>query len=186
MNVAVINLARRADRLAAFQRRWHQAVGDVPVSIFTAVDLLEDPSVGCLASHVQLLGQAPPDEPLLVLEDDAVFAPNFSLDWPALPLNWQLLRLGGRLRGATQLVGDGWVQVAHVQHTHAYVARHPRQVAQAMVDSRETNAINALAAIRIGHYAQRPQTVGQAPGPSDIRPAGRFGPAEFWHGVTNL
>lgn len=180
MNIAVITLARRHDRLTAFQQRWHTAVGDIPVRPFFAVDLPQDPSLGCLASHVQLLGRADPDTPLLVFEDDAVFTDDFTLDWPDPPPDWQLLRLGGRYIGQAVPVTRGWVRLTHVVHTHAYVARRPQAVAAAMFTSGATNAVNALAGVREGHYAQSRQTVGQAAGGSDIRPGTR-GSDEFWH-----
>lgn len=180
MRVVVINLAERRDRLQAFMARWAAVGVGVDVEVFTAVRGRTG-QAGCMASHLDVL-RAGGDTPLLVLEDDACFAPGFTLGWPTAPPGWQLLRLGGHYTGVVDPVTPGWLRVQHVLHTHAYVARHPAQLAAQLITcGRVADASVALAALRRGQYAQHPPTVGQAGGlRSDI--GGGVRPAEeFWH-----
>lgn len=141
--VVVISLARRADRLAAFRERW-EATGldaELMLTVQEAADGqdLEIPepwsfngpgAYGCYLSHVQALDSG---GPLLVLEDDAVFAEDFAQTVRDVQPGegWDLLYLGGQLvlpREVPQ--GEPLFAARRVMRSHAYVARRPRAVAQ--------------------------------------------------------
>ena len=175
-HVLVISLLRRADRREAFDRRWQAATGGAPYTVLAAADRPDDPARGCYESHVQALRACTPAT--LVLEDDAAFAPSFSLDLPDAPADWQLLRLGGLLRTGGPPRG-GWAPVVRIQHTHAYVARDPALLLRRVQAISRADIGVALSAGIGGHYRLTPGTVGQAAGLSDI--AGQVRPHDqFW------
>ncbi len=163
LTVAVINLDRRPDRYAALTERWAAAGQTRPLRRFPAVDTGTDD--GCLASHRQLLATA--DGPVLVLEDDSCFAPQFTLDL-APPAGWDVLWLGGQHHREPRPVDTVWARPRYMVRTHAYIARRPRRLA-ALMQSRAIPRMDPhLAALPLNQYVLRIHTVGQAAGISDI------------------
>ncbi len=178
--VVVINRRDRPGRYEAFRQRWAAATGGADYDIAAAV-IDDDPAVGCWMSHLAVLGEPGLPGSLLVLEDDAVFSPAVSLDLPDPPSGWRLLRLGGRMRQPGLPAPGPWQPVGNIQHTHAYVARHPGELHQ-LVARRSTRDIGAALALGVpGHYRLTPATVGQAAGISDIDGAVR-GRDQYWEG----
>lgn len=169
--VVVINLARRPDRLAAFGARWAALTATGPAAglgyeVLAAADRRDDPARGCFTSHLAALRSGP--GPVLVLEDDVVFKPGFSLDLPQPPPRWRLLRLGGRLRATVPAPPSAWAPVLRIDHTHAYVAADPAALADRIASSPAGNAGIALSVIGAGHYLLAGGPAGQAAGDSDI------------------
>jgi hypothetical protein len=174
--VVVINLERRTDRWDAFQRRWARVGGRMPVTRVPGVDMPADPRAGCWQAHINALRSG--GGPVLVLEDDAVFAPSFSLDVAEPPPGWTMLRLGGLVQRGWPIT-DRWTQVERAVHTHAYIAHDPAALADRVAASGVRDAAIALTAGIFGQYRLRPGTVGQAAGHSDI--SGLDRPAdEYW------
>ncbi len=125
LNIAVINLRRRPDRLASFMARW-KATGHTayPLVVHEAVDT--GGSEGCLASHIEVLSAYA--GPLLVLEDDACFTVNFTPEVNP-PGDWEIAWLGGQHCWPPVDVDDTWVKPRYFMRTHGYLVRHPRQIA---------------------------------------------------------
>lgn len=182
--VLVINRAADTGRLWAFVRRWEAVAPGQPYEVLEAVDDPDNPARGLYASHLAALGSGP--GPVLILEDDVVFADSFSLDLPDPPPGWFLLRLGGLLRTAAAPLGrpaapsGPWTPVGLIHHTHAYVANIPAALA-ALLAARPGHDIGAAMMFALpGHYRLTPATVGQAAGQSTVA-ADRQRPADqFW------
>lgn len=173
--VVVVSLARRADRLDGFAARWSAAAAGIGYQVLTADDRPGDPVAGCYASHVAALRSGP--GPVLVLEDDAVFAPAFTLDLPEPPARWRLLRLGGKVRASGPGRAGAWTPVVRIEHTHAYVAADPGRLAAHLSTRLSTHRLAgrpagsvaaALSFAGPGQYRLTAGTVGQAAGRSDI------------------
>lgn len=149
--VAVINLRRRADRLAEFQQQVRAIDWPFrPIEVVRAFDggsgVIPCPRTftqgggawGCSLSHAYLVGQALMDgvERLLVFEDDAAFLPGFAELVRELlvrvPADWQMIHLGGQnMKPPTPLEGvDGIVRSVEVGRTHAY-ALQGKEIMQA-------------------------------------------------------
>jgi hypothetical protein len=177
---AVINLADRPDRLTAFGIRWALAAGNLPITVFPAVDGRpeRDPAYGCLRSHLFVLEAGP--GPVLVLEDDAVFAPQFHLPLSA-PVDWDVLWLGCRHRQAPAAVSDDWARITDVVCTHGYLARDPQRLAGMLRALRVRRIDPHIGALPLNQYCPRRHTIGQAAGESDINPVTNNRPAAvFW------
>lgn len=193
--VMVINRAVDTGRLADFDRRWAAAAPGVGYQRIDAVDRPGDPTSGLYESHLRALDDAA-GEPVLILEDDAVFTDAFTLDLPQPPAGWFLLRLGGALRatGGTPGVGPGparlpaglgtpsgpWVPVGIAHQTHAYVAAQPQLLAAVVRARPFTDIGGALMLALPGHWRLNPGTVGQAAGASTITPDRDRGGDQFW------
>lgn len=175
LSVAVINLQRRPERLKAFDRRWRKAGHGLPYDVHDAVDTGD--AAGCLASHLQVLSRY--TRPVLVLEDDAIFAPAFD-PFVTPPGDWWLAWLGGQHRIAPIPVNDRWVRPRYLVRTHAYIARHPAEIGAWLYAANPPRIDPFLAALPIQQYALRTFTVGQAAGTSDIDGRTR-NDDEFWN-----
>lgn len=161
--VIVISLARRPDRRRAITRAW--PLPQIRLRFFDAIDDQADANRGCMASHIAALAAAP-DKPTLMLEDDAVFAPGFTLDLHP-PDDWDLLWLGGQHLMPPNLPQDGWAVPRHIIRTHGYLVRRPRQLARHLRESQLPHT--TMFALPLTQYAQVPFTIGQAAGRSDIQ-----------------
>lgn len=133
--IVVVNLRRRADRRELFAAESPPA----DYQWFDAIDGSRVPNPahwksgegawGCMQSHRQILERAILDgvESLLVLEDDAKFAPEFDRRFAAfmeaVPKSWDGLMLGGQHMAGPLPVAEGVVRSVNVQRTHAYAVK---------------------------------------------------------------
>jgi len=140
-----INLDRRPERWEAFKR-------NCPIRGVVRFPAINGRAVrppawwrqgggawGCMLSHIRILEQALTDGldrsggVLLVLEDDALFPPDFAERAVrfirALPADWEQVYLGGQHRGLRvrppQRVNDEVVRPFMVNRTQAYAVRGP-------------------------------------------------------------
>lgn len=201
--VYVISLARRPDRLEAF---WCRLPSDWPLpspTVFEAVDghLEERPrwwhgtpgSWGCYRSHRQVLADAAGAglERILILEDDATFAPDCTARASSLevPADCQMLYLGGQHLATPQPGPPGLVVGRNVNRTHAY-AVFGRTALETILEHlrpdpalwRSRHHIDHHYGIlhrngRIRAYACQPWLCGQAGGQSDV---GKSAATERW------
>ncbi len=188
--VVVIHLARRPDRLALFRERWKATGLPVTPLIFTATDQTREQPAdprwqqypvgawGCWDSHVRALKIAA--GPVLILEDDAVFAPNFAeaLAELTLPPDWEMCHLGGQHLLTPEAFVPGLVKPRRMLRTHAYLAHYP-QVLSSAIRGRKTHVDYALSQLPIRRYATDPWLVGQDDTPGDITRKEPNG-IEFW------
>jgi hypothetical protein len=162
-----------------------------------------------MLSHIRILEQALADGldrcggrggVLLVLEDDALFPPDFAERAArfirALPADWEQAYLGGQHRGLRvrppQRLNDEVVRPFMVNRTQAYAVRGPfiRQLYQHLCDwpaharSPRHHVDHRMELLhrsdRHEVYAPATWIVGQAGGPSDI--SGRVTQDRFWNG----
>ena len=176
LSVACISLPARADRRAALAARWkatregHRQVVGVPA--------FEGGDDGCLRSHLLALDCSL--SPVLILEDDACFAPDFTLDLLP-PADWDVLWLGGQHRTRPIEHDETWVRPTRMMRTHAYIARDPRALAALMRLHAIPRMDPYVAALPLNQYVLRRHTVGQSAGLSDID--GRTRPVDqYWNG----
>ncbi|MCL4742288.1 MAG: sulfotransferase [Phycisphaerales bacterium] len=207
-----INLDRRPERWEAFQRNCPiRGVHRFPAINGRAV---RPPTWwrqgggawGCMLSHIRILEHALTDELdrrggiLLVLEDDALFPPDFAERAArfirALPDDWEQAYLGGQHRGLRvrqpHRVNDEVVRPFMVNRTQAYAVRGPfiRVLYQHLCDwpaharsprhhvDHRMELLHASGRHKV--YAPATWIVGQAGGPSDI--SGRVTQDRFWNG----
>lgn len=185
--VAVISLARRPERLAAFTAglptSWPWPTPDLEV----AVDGEEHTpprewkagpgAYGCARSHLNVLHSAYDSgaKAVLVLEDDAVFTDDFAERLTQfehhVPDHWKLLLLGGQHVTPPTTVSTGVVRCHDTQRTHAYIVR--RTAMPVLIGRWQTwtnhidRALHLVQAV-VETYAPHPLLVGQAAGTSDI------------------
>jgi len=172
----VITTYRSTDRLALFQKRWDAIGAPLPLTVHMGV-IPASPVDGCFTSHRDGLLTA--TGPVLMLEDDALFAPEFTLDL-AYPDDAELFYLGGEHRlPPLEEVSPGIVRVARIRRNHAYIVYDPHGVAAALGEPKG-HIDTALTALRLRTYAVKPFTVGQIKGPSliNIKPRATD---EFWN-----
>jgi hypothetical protein len=174
LTATVINLPDRPDRLHAFLARYHATpLTYVPLLIAPGRPGGDD---GCLAAHRNALTARV--GPLLVLEDDACFAPYFT---PYLnpPPDWDIAWLGGQHRARPRDHDDTWVVPTLLVRTHAYLVREPLKVAALLGHAPRMDPwLSTQDTLR--QYCLRRHTVGQCAGTSDID--GSIRPVdEYWN-----
>jgi hypothetical protein len=173
----VITVRITPKRLEAFHKAWAATGCILPLTVHMGA-LPSSPIRGCWQSHIDALSSA--KGPVLILEDDAVFAKGFSPDID-VPDDAELLYLGGEHVRPTQPVSKGLVKATFVQRSHAYIAYHPVEVAAGLAAGKMQRLDAALAELCLTTYAKDPFTVGQAAGPSLIETIQRE-KDEFWNG----
>jgi hypothetical protein len=176
LRAVVITLRRRPDRLAAFREKWDRLQLGVPLSTFFAVDGgTGGGDAGCKRSHHAVLSRHP--GPLLVLEDDACFAPEFTLDLDP-PGDWEILWLGAQHHIAPDPVDTVWARPRYQVRTHAYIARDPKRLAAFLPEMPRLDPY--MAQVQMSQYVLRRHTVGQSAGRSDIDQRTRSSD-EYWN-----
>lgn len=192
MRAVAINLARRPDRRANLQARWAALGLDVELQILTATDERDNPppawwrrslpagSWGCWDSHLRALASAT-SGPLLVLEDDCVFAPGAAdvLAGLEVPDDWDLIHLGGQHLDLPVPAGPGLVRPVRMVRSHAYLAAYPRVLAVAL-RRRRTHVDWAIGRLPIARYALAPPIAGQDDTAGEITRNGARNTIQFW------
>lgn len=157
-SATVITLDTSPDRLAAFTAGWEAAGAPLPLTVHSSPPD-PDPMKGCFDAHVAVLGTT--GDPLLVLEDDAVFAPDFTLD-VAWPDDVDIYYLGGEHQSG-----------GRIRRTHAYVAWNGPLLAYKLTHParpypksrrRHEQIDTVLNRTPLARYAATPFTVGQRGG----------------------
>lgn len=178
MRATVITLPIRygPERLKKFKTAWAKNGCSMPLDIHEGVTRAA-PSLGCFQSHFDVWRAS--TEPIVVFEDDAIFAPEFTTDI-VYPKDADIFFFGGEHSQPPIPVSDGIVKVTFIHHTHAYVVFDPQGLAGKVGDTVKGNIISFLNHRRLTMYAASPFTVGQAAGPSfiQIRPRPQD---EFWN-----
>ena len=186
--VVVINLARRADRLARFSKRLE---GNWPFAMperFEGIDgsALPMPATwdkgagawGCLQSHRAVLDSAIADgvSSVLVLEDDAYPVdelPRLAEAFLAgVPDDWNCLMLGAEHLLPPVPVAAGVVQCVASIRCHAYALRGPLMpMLSVFWQCNKVDHCDLVLSSLMRHYktyAPAPLLIGQDGGPSDI------------------
>lgn len=174
--IVVINLERRADRLAefdaqakkiGFEYEVHKAVDGKAEGI--------DPIVAGRLSHIQVLESIKPSEMVLICEDDALFDEDFltKLDthMAKLPENWDIFYLGA-IKNRIEPVNDYWVRQLETTGAHAYCIK-PEKVDYFIQVAKEfdmwIDVAYRLVSDKTNAYVCQPNIVIQSDGFSDLR-----------------
>ena len=134
-----INLDRRADRWERMRERFTQH-GVENVVRFPALDgkSLDIPETwddfpgayGCLRSHLKVVEQARADSKnsVLIFEDDAVLAPEFSAKFAEyinqMPDDWDMILFGGIHGEPPARISPNVTRVSHSLSTYTYALNH--------------------------------------------------------------
>lgn len=188
--IVCINLDRRPDRWASFVASASAHIDPARIERFSAIDAstIRAPSWwndtpgawACTLSHEFVLARAAHDAvaSILVFEDDAKLAPDFSprladfLD--RVPSDWGLLYLGGqhKARFAPYAVAPGVVRCRRTIRMHAYaVSRDALPIVHDVVARRRmiNDQAVALALPRLNAYAPEEFFVAQGASFSDVQ-----------------
>ena len=200
--VVVVNLARRPERLAEFNRQLEaQEWPFLPPQVFEAVDggAVPTPSnwtegggaYGCLRSHHRILESSilAGVSRLLVLEDDLVLCEDFATKvtqfLQTVPDDWEQIMFGGQhMQYPEDLRIPGVVRCFNCQRTHAYAVRGRmlKDLYRKWAEATDGHCDWIMGAMQAGYrvYAPDPFLCGQDGGKSDIR--GIVQPVRFWDG----
>ena len=205
----IINLKRRPDRLAQFWKEVEKTQWPFQrPQVFSAIEgnkvgvpkfwQTGGGSYGCMRSHLSLLERAIQDDvdSILVLEDDAIFMPDFAERVTTflknVPEDWQCLMLGGQHVNSTAFpVAPGVVRAGAgggIQRTHCYALRGG-EIMKALYRVWANAAVHCdwvmgPCTAKFNTYAPEPFLVGQSEGSSDI--SGGSNPPKFWRSPTGL
>lgn len=183
-DAVMISLPQRVNRRTGF---WQNFPDDWPLPVPRVLDAFEGGMEGCRLSHLAVLQEAIEARrgSLLVLEDDAVFARDFSarvqMFLATVPDDWAMLMLGGQHQQVPRQVMPGLVRCVSTFRTHAYVVRdaamaplHDLWTASTGHIDHDLHRLQEVLPV----YAPQPFLVGQAAGFSDI--SHRAQPVRFW------
>lgn len=200
----VITMTTTPDRLERFQQGWADVGAPLPLEVHTT-ESAADPYVGCWLAHCDVM-RAHRRTPVVIFEDDAVFAPDFTLALspPAAP-RWDLFYFGGHHFLKPLDVGrPGLVRATRIMTNHAYAVREPGRLAEHIGPPLHQQIDGRLADLQryasaAGHgggvapmvsarslvcYAASPFTVGQDAGQSTISVNRNRPEPEFWNRKT--
>jgi hypothetical protein len=186
--VVVVNLARRPERLACFRQKLGNGWPFAHPQRFDAIDgskihlpadwRLGAGAWGCMLSHRQIVRSAIAADldSILILEDDAVPAPNFgelAADFLSnIPADWDCLMFGGQHLLAPKPIAPGTVQCVSTQRTHAFAIRRRMMPGLLkfweMVTNDHCDVVLAACMSHFKAYAPDPFLIGQAAGYSDV------------------
>jgi hypothetical protein len=184
-DVVVISLPERRDRLSAFFAGLPEGWPFPRPRVVAGVVATPPPywrvsagAYGCCLAHVQVLTEAftAGKRNLLVLEDDAVFTPDFVYLWKefsrSLPKEWSMLMLGGEHKIEPVDAGR-FHRCVDTRRTHAYVVRDRAMPFLARTWSQASTHIDHLLPDlqqQMPVFAPKQWLVGQRAGTSDISP----------------
>jgi hypothetical protein len=161
--LAIVVSLLQKERLDIFMEDWSL---DVVLRVYPGV-IDPNPANGCYLAHRNLLAST--NEPVLVLEDDAIFSPDFTLDLP-YPDDCDLFYLGGEhVASPRKTTTPGIVVPRRIRRTHAYITWEPQRIAAALPPIPTKHIDYALLDLPLRRYAVCPFTVGQRAGYSTIR-----------------
>lgn len=175
----VISLPSRTDRRETFATNWSGY--KLGYSFFDAIEDVDNAPDATFESHMQSLSSFYYG-PILVLEDDAVPAEDFTKILEDVPADWELLFLGGQhFADPVGIVSYKWEIPTRMMRTHAYVVRNPQSlvtIARALIPQRQADPY--ISQLPVPVYSLIKFTVGQDAGLSDITGAVREAPM-FWN-----
>lgn len=208
--VVLINLKRRPDRLARITEHLHECKWPFKwPKVFPAIDgsIVASPegwqsgggAWGCMRSHQQIFERAMMDKvkSLLILEDDACFAPDFTdkvMEFlNIVPEDWDQLMLGGQhinQNGTPVLIKPGVYRCTDCERTHCYAIRGDflTKLYQRWVRGGDYNGevhcdwiMGRDPSMQASHHVYAPERflVGQDRGKSDIN--GGIHARKFWN-----
>lgn len=128
MKAFIINLKTRTDRKEQVLLELRK-LSEVEYSFIEAIED-EDPKVGCNLSH-QLCIRIAKEQNLpqvLILEDDVTFIEDalsiYKRAWDSIQHHsWDMMYLGGNIKGYGEYVDDHLIKVEQVNTTHAYIVK---------------------------------------------------------------
>lgn len=191
-----ISLPERTDRrehlMAHLPRPWPfprlqiaDGIRAAPPPWFTA----GPGAYGCAQAHLAVLRSAweRSVESTLILEDDAMFAPDFTDRWrkaaACVPKNWAMVMLGGQHHVRPQAHGFSLVRCNDTRRTHAYIIRLRAIPLLIRTWSHSSTHIDqALLSFQTAAHVYAPTEflVGQAGGYSDVDGITQHADERFW------
>lgn len=189
-HIFCINLPRRKDRRAEAEAEF--ALHNINVEFIDGVDGMDLPmtamqsvdgsavsrgDLGCTLSHLKV-AQIAKERGLkncFVFEDDAQLAPDFNKYMDEyikqLPINWDMLYLGGNHDGGFSMIMPNLAKINHTYTTHAYAMLETVYDAVIEVLGRKNDKVDiGIASLhsRFNCYVVRPHLAWQRASFSDI------------------
>lgn len=181
MEAVVITLGATPERLTAFHAEWDRIGAPVPLTAHQGVDLRTTSGIrGCWLSHRDALRAS--TGPTLMLEDDAIFAPDFAIPNLDTVNDADIIYLGGEHRRRPRPHRPGLVRCRYTLRTHAYIAPDPQRLADALDTRGPGGHLDAtLNALGLTAYAVDPFTVGQRAGSSTVSRGSYRSRDQYWN-----